>query len=70
MPKNMIGKLAMIILLIVMAGLFVYFYVTLNRVDKQLVTVQTTLTRDSAKVTEIVNFFNTNLNASDKNANQ
>lgn len=67
MQKNMLGKLATIILMVILAGLFVYFYITLNRVDKKLNEMQTNLTQDAAKISSIVNFFNTNLNA---NANQ
>ncbi len=67
MQKNMLGKLATIIFMVIMAGLFVYFYITLNRVDKKLDDMQTNLTQDGAKISEIVNFFNANLNA---NANQ
>lgn len=67
MQKNMLGKLATIILLIVMAGMFVYFYITLNRVDKKLGELQNNITQDSAKITSIVNFFNANLNAQTSN---
>lgn len=67
MQKNMLGKLATIIFMIILAGIFVYFYITLNRVDKKLNEMQTNLTQDAAKISSIVNFFNTNLNA---NANQ
>ncbi len=67
MQKNMLGKLATIILMIIMAGLFVYFYITLNRVDKKLSEMETNVTQDAAKISSIVNFFNANLNA---NTNQ
>lgn len=67
MQKNMLGQLATIIIMVIMAGLFVYFYITLNRVDKKLTEMETNVAQDSAKISSIVNFFNTNLNA---NANQ
>ncbi len=67
MQKNMLGKLATVILLIVIAGLFVYFYITLNRVDNKLTEIQTSSIDNSAKINAIVNFFNTNLNAQNTN---
>jgi hypothetical protein len=63
MKKNMLGTLATIIFLLVVAGLLTYFYVSLNRMDKKLAELQTTISQDSAKITSIVNFFNANINA-------
>jgi hypothetical protein len=63
MKKNMLGTLATIILLLVVAGLLTYFYVSLNRMDKKLAELQTTIGQDSAKITSVVNFFNANINA-------
>ena len=63
MKKNMLGTLATIIFLLVVAGLLTYFYVSLNRTDKKLAELQTTIAQDSAKITSIVNFFNANINA-------
>lgn len=63
----MLGKLVAIIFLVVLAGLFTYFYVTLNRVDKKLDEIQTVILQDSEKVSGIVNFFNANLNAENNN---
>ena len=59
----MLGTLATIILLLVVAGLLTYFYVSLNRMDKKLAELQTTIGQDSAKITSVVNFFNANINA-------
>jgi hypothetical protein len=63
MKKNMLGNLVAIILILVFAGLLTYFYVSLNRMDKKMMELQTTIGQDSAKITSIVNFFNANLNA-------
>lgn len=63
MKKNMLGNLATIIFLVVVAGLLTYFYVSLNRMDKKMTELQTTIGQDSAKITSIVNFFNANVNA-------
>jgi hypothetical protein len=43
--------------------MFVYFYVTLNRLEKKIMTVQTAIADDSGKISAIVNFFNANTNA-------
>lgn len=67
MKKNMIGNLVAIILILVFAGLLTYFYVSLNRMDKKMMELQTTIGQDSAKITSIVNFFNANINAQNTN---
>lgn len=63
MKKNMLGNLAAIILILIFAGLLTYFYVSLNRMDKKMMELQTTIVQDSGKITSIVNFFNSNINA-------
>jgi len=67
MKNQMLTKLIAIIFLVVLAGLFTYFYVTLNRVDKKLNEMQAVILQDSEKVSGIVNFFNANLNAQNNN---
>jgi len=64
MKKNLIGPLVTVIVAILVAATFVYFYVSLNRLDKKMTAVQTTIVSDSSKISAIVNFFNSNLNAS------
>lgn len=61
----MLGTLATIIIMLVIAGLLTYFYVSLNRMDKKMAELQTVIAEDSAKITGIVNFFNANINAQD-----
>jgi len=63
MKKTMIGPLLTVIVMVLLAAMFVYFYVQLNRQDKKIIAAQTTISQDSAKITAIVNFLNTNLNA-------
>jgi hypothetical protein len=63
MKKTLIGPILTVITLLLVIGLFVYFYVSLNRMEKRLTTMQATIADDSGKITEIVNFFNTNANA-------
>ena len=67
MKNQMLCKLAVIIFLVILGGLFTYFFVTLNRVDKKLNEIQTVVLQNSEKVGGIVNFFNANLNAQNNN---
>jgi len=63
MKKSLIGPLLTVIALVLIGAMFVYFYVSLNRLDKKIMAVQTTTIEDSNKITAIVNFFNANVNA-------
>jgi hypothetical protein len=54
-------------MLVMMIGLFIYFYITLNRVDNKLTAMQNSALDNSAKINAVVNFFNTNLNAQNTN---
>jgi uncharacterized protein YoxC len=62
MKKTLVGPLLTIIAVVLVAALFVYFFVSLNRLDKKLTAVSTTVAQDSSQITAIVNFFNSNLN--------
>jgi flagellar basal body-associated protein FliL len=63
MKKSFITPLITIIILVLLGAMFVYFYVTLNRLEKKITTVQTAIADDSGKISAIVNFFNANTNA-------
>ena len=63
MKKTIIGPLLTIIALVVVAAMFTYFYIQLNRLDKKMIAQQAVISADTAKVTAIVNFFNSNINA-------
>jgi hypothetical protein len=63
MKKTLIGPILTVIALLLVGGMFVYFYISINRLDKKLMTIQTAIAQDSGKITAIVNFFNTNANA-------
>lgn len=60
----MIGPLLTIIALVLLAAMFIYYYVQLNRLDKKIVAEQTVISTDTGKISAIVNFFNANTNAS------
>ncbi len=63
MKKSLIGPLLTIIGLALIGVMFVYFYLSINKIEKKLMAVQTSTIEDSSKITAIVNFFNANLNA-------
>ena len=63
MKKTLIGPLLTVIALVLVGALFVYFYLQLNRLDQKMIAAQTTISTDSTKITAIVNFINSNLNA-------
>jgi len=63
MKKTLIGPILVVLAMLLLAGMFIYFYVSLNRLDKKLVAVQTAIADDSGKISAIVNFFNANANA-------
>lgn len=63
MKKSLIGPILTTIVVIVLAAIFVYFYLQLNRLDKKVMAVQTSAIDDSNKITDVINFLNSNLNA-------
>ena len=63
MKKSFVGPLITIIVLILVSAMFVYFYISLNRMDKKITAVQQTIVDDSGKISAIVNFFNSATNA-------
>jgi len=62
MKKTLIGPILTVLAMLLLAGMFIYFYVSLNRLDKKLIAVQTAIADDSGKISAIVNFFNANAN--------
>jgi len=62
MQKSFIGPLITVIALVLIGSMFVYFYVSLNRMEEKVMAVQTAIAEDSSKITAIVNFFNANTN--------
>lgn len=63
MKKTFIGPILGVLGAAIIAALFIYFYVSLNRMDKSITALQTAIIDNSSKTAEIVNFFNSNLNA-------
>lgn len=63
MKKSLIGPLLTVIGLALIAAMFIYFYISINKMEKKLMAVQAVTVEDSSKITAIVNFFNANINA-------
>lgn len=63
MKKSLIAPVLSIVGIVLIAGLFLYFHLSLRRLDKNMAEVQNTLVADAGTISAIVNFFNTNINA-------
>lgn len=63
----MFGKIIAIFLLVAVAGSLVYFHFSMNKMDKKMTELQTTIIETSSATSEVVNFFNANLNAQNNN---
>lgn len=63
MKKTLIGPLLTVIGLALIGAMLVYFYISVNRLEKKLMTVQTSIVDNSNKITSVVNFLNSNINA-------
>jgi len=66
MKKSLIGPIIGGIAALLIAAMFIYFYISLNRMEKNIIAAQQIVIDDSAKITAIVSFFNTATNASTK----
>ena len=67
MKNTMFGKIVAVIVLLAVAGLLTYFYISMNRMDKKMDELQTSMSETSGAVNEVVNFFNASLNAQNNN---
>jgi hypothetical protein len=63
MKKSFVGPLITAIIMLLIVAMFVYVYISLNRLDKKIDAVRQVTVSDSAKITAIVNFFNSATNA-------
>jgi len=63
MKKSFICPILTVVALALIGAMFIYFYLSLNRLDNRVIAVQSTIVTDSSKITAIVNFFNSNANA-------
>ncbi len=58
MKKSIVGPLVTSIVLVLIAALFVFVLISLNRMDKKILAVQQEIVDNSSKVSSIVNFIN------------
>lgn len=63
MKKTLVGPLLTVLVLLLLGGMFLYFFITLNRFDKRIIAVRTATAEDAGKIAAVVNFFNANANA-------
>ena len=66
MKKILIGPLLAVIAIVLLAGMFIYFQITINRLEKTVTETQTTIADNSNKLQGIVQFFNANANPNAK----
>ncbi len=66
MKKILIGPLLAVIAMVLLAGMFIYFQITINRLEKTLTETQATIADNSGKLQGILQFFNANINANAK----
>jgi ABC-type Na+ efflux pump permease subunit len=65
--KKSLGLILSSVVIVLLVSAFVYFYISLVRLEKKIETVRTAVVDDSGKITAIVNFLNTSLNAQSQN---
>ncbi len=63
MKKTLIAPLAVVLVMALLGAMFIYFYISINRMEKTLTETQTVIADNSAKIQSVVNFFNSNQNA-------
>lgn len=63
MKKSLIGPILTCSALVFLLGIFIYFYISLNRIEKKAIDLRNATVTDSGKITAIVNFLNSNVNA-------
>lgn len=63
MKKSFVGPLITGIIMVLVAALFVFVFIMLNRMDKKIIAVQQSIVDNSAKTSSIVNFLNSASNA-------
>lgn len=62
MKKSLFGPIVGVIIGLLVVAMFVYVHISLNRMDKKIIEVQQTVVEDSAKISAVVNFFNSSQN--------
>lgn len=63
MRKTLVGPILTVIAVLLVAAMFVYFYISINKLEKKTMEIQSAAVTDAGKLSAVVNFFNSNLNA-------
>lgn len=58
MKKTLIGPILAVIAIALIGGMFIYFHLTIRRMEKTLTETQTAIADNTGKIQAIVNFFN------------
>jgi len=66
MKKVSVGAFLTVIAMILIAAMFVYFFLQLNRLDKKITDANTSIAQNASQISAIVSFFNSNTNAAAK----
>jgi len=63
MTKAAANMLATIIVIVLLAAMFVYFLIQLNAQEKEIISLQQTVSKDAGQISSVINFLNTNATA-------
>ncbi len=63
MRKSLVGPLLTVIAVLLVSAMFVYFYISINKLEKKAIGIQSAAVTDAGKLSAVINFFNSNLNA-------
>jgi len=66
MKKSSVGPLLTVLVLVVLAAIYGYMYYQLDRQEKKMTELQTTIAKDSQTVSGVVNFINASLQEAKK----
>ncbi len=66
MKKSSVGPLLTVLVLVVLAAIYGYMYYQLDRQEKKMSELQTTIAKDSQTVSGVVNFINASLQETQK----
>lgn len=60
MKKSLLGPIISVIVLVLVGAMFIYFYISLNRMEKKVMEAQTMIAENSGQIQGIINLFNSN----------
>jgi len=66
MKKSSVGPLLAVLVIVVLAALYGYMAYKVNRQDKKMETLQTTIVKDTSTVSQLVSFINSSMASAQK----